>query len=122
MPKSSVGPMKVSLGVLRSCRLAHLQQRGHWWATACGHTSGVVAGCQQDTTGGLAYPDDMAGSWRAENAFLADQQLLDAVGSTNLRDELGNLGVPVPAVAANDESRAFNALRNGEQDAGNEGL
>jgi hypothetical protein len=81
-----------------------------------------MAGCQQDTTSGLADPDDVAGRWCAENALLADQQLLDAVGSTDLSDQLSDLGVPVPAVAANDEGGAFNALGNGEQDAGNEGL
>jgi hypothetical protein len=47
-------------------------------------TSGVVTGGEQDTTGGLPDPDDMTGSWCAEDTILADQELLDAVGSTDL--------------------------------------
>lgn len=49
-------------------------------------TTGVVAGRQQDATSGLAYPDDMAGGRCAEDAVLADQELLDAVRSANLCD------------------------------------
>lgn len=35
-------------------------------------TSWVVTGRQQDTTCSLSYPDDVAGSWGAEDAILAD--------------------------------------------------
>jgi hypothetical protein len=62
-----------------------------------------VAGSQENTASRLPYPDDVAGSWCAHNAILADQQLLDAVGSTDLGDQLGDLWVPVSAIATNDK-------------------
>jgi hypothetical protein len=46
----------------------------------------------------------MASRWCAENAFLADQQLLDAIGSANLRNQLRDLGVPVPTITTNYQS------------------
>lgn len=78
------------------------------------HTTGVVAGGQQDATGGFPYPDDMARSRSAEDAVLADDKLLDAICSANLGDQLCDLGVPVASVTADDQSRAFNALGDGE--------
>jgi hypothetical protein len=83
-------------------------------------TSRVVAGSQQDTTSGLAYADDVAGSGRAEDAILADQQLLDTVRGTDLSDQLSDLWVPVTTVTTNDENGAVNALGNGQQNAGDE--
>jgi hypothetical protein len=64
----------------------------------------------------------MASGGRAENAALADDELADAVGGTDLGDELGDLRVPVAAVAANDQSAVLDALGDGEEDAGDEGL
>jgi len=62
-----------------------------------------VAGRQQDAAGGLALADDMAGGRRRQYAVLADEQLLDAVGGADLGNQLDDLGVPVAAVAADDE-------------------
>jgi hypothetical protein len=62
-----------------------------------------VAGSQQDTTSGLAYADDVASSWCAEDAILTDQQLLDAIGGTDLGDQLSDFGVPVTTVTTDDE-------------------
>jgi hypothetical protein len=84
--------------------------------------SGIVASSQQDTTSGLAYADDVASSWCAEDAILADQQLLDTVGGTDLGDQLSDFGVPVTAITTNDEGGALNAFGDGQQDAGNESL
>lgn len=47
-------------------------------------TARVVAGSQEDTSGSLAKANDMTGSRGGENAVLADDELLDAVGGTNL--------------------------------------
>jgi hypothetical protein len=63
-----------------------------------------MTGRQQDTARSLPYPDDVTSRWCTEDAFLADQQLLDTIGSSNLGDQLGNLRVPIPAVTADDES------------------
>jgi hypothetical protein len=89
---------------------------------ACGHTSRVVAGRQQDAAGSFPYPNDVAGCGCAEDAILTDKQLLDTVGGTNLGNQLSNLGVPVAAITANDEDGAVDALRNGLKDAGDEGF
>ena len=35
--------------------------------------------------------------------MLADQELLDAISRANFGDQLDNLGVPEPPIAANDE-------------------
>ena len=89
----------------------------------CGElTTGVVAGSEEDTTRRLAYPDDVTGGGRAHDAVLADEKLLDAIGSAHLGDSLGDLGVPVTAITTNDEERALNAFWDGLQDASNEGL
>lgn len=66
-------------------------------------TTRVVTGSEEDTTGSLALADDVAGSRGRQNTVLADQQLLDSVGSTNLGNQLDHLGVPVTAIATNDE-------------------
>jgi hypothetical protein len=81
-----------------------------------------VAGRQEDTTCRLPYPDDIAGSRSAEDAILADQELLDAVCGTDLGDELSNLRVPVAAVATDNQERALDTLWDRLEDAGNEGL
>lgn len=77
---------------------------------------------QQNTASRLAYANDVAGSWGAENAILTNQEFLDAVCSTNLCDELGDLGVPVATVAANDKEGSVSALGDRLQNAGDEGL
>ena len=81
-----------------------------------------MAGSQKDTAGRLAYTDEMAGSRRAHDAILTDQELLDAIRSTNLGDDLGNLWVPEATITADDEERALDALGDGLEDAGDKGL
>lgn len=70
-----------------------------------GYTSGVVAGCKEDATGGLAQANDMAGGGGRENAIVTDDELLDAVRSANLRDQLDDLRVPEAAITSNDKGR-----------------
>lgn len=70
-------------------------------------TTRVVAGSQEDTSGSLAKANDMTGSGSGENAVLADDELLDAVGGTNLGNQLDHLRVPVSAIATNDEERTY---------------
>jgi hypothetical protein len=64
----------------------------------------------------------MRGSGGAENAILANDELLDTVCGTNLCNGLGDLGVPVTAVTTNDEGRVLDTLGDGEEDAGDERL
>lgn len=86
----------------------------------------------------------MAGGRGGEDAVLADEELLDAIGGANLGDELDHLWVPVAAVAADDEKgawggagqkarvsglvclhqamRTIDAFGDGEEDAGDKGL
>jgi hypothetical protein len=79
-----------------------------------------VAGGEEDTTRRLPYPDDVAGSRCAHDAVLADQELLDAIGSTNLGNGLGDLGVPVTTITTNDEKRALDAFGDRLEDTGDE--
>lgn len=87
-----------------------------------GLTTGVVAGSQEDTTCRLAYPDDVAGGGCAHDTILADEELLDAIGSAHLGNGLGDLGVPVTAITTNDEECALNTLGDRLEDAGNKRL
>lgn len=86
------------------------------------HTAGVVAGGEQDTTSGLADTDDIARSRSAQNAILTDDELLDAVRRADLGNQLRDLGVPVSAITADDESAALDALGDREEDGGDESL
>lgn len=85
-------------------------------------TTGVVASGQQDATGGLADADQVAGGGGAENAVLADKQLLNPVGGTDLGNLLDNFGVVVAAIATDDQEGTVGTFRNGEEDGGDEGL
>lgn len=75
-------------------------------------TTGVVAGSQQDATRRLTDTDEMTGGRRAHDAILADQELLDAIGSANLSNGLGDLRVPVTTITTNDKERALDAFGN----------
>lgn len=70
------------------------------------HTTGIVAGGEQDTARGLSQSNDVAGSGRRENAVLADEEFLDAVCSTDLCDQLNDLRVPETAVTTDDKEGA----------------
>ena len=98
MPKSFLGPKGTQYvsGLKAELRVGN---------SGCCHTAGVVARRQQDASRGLALANDMAGRWRRQDAVLADQQLPDTVGSSDLGDQLDHLGVPEAAVAANDQER-----------------
>lgn len=79
-----------------------------------------MTGRQQNTTGSLSHTDQVAGGGGTENAILADQELLDAVGSTDLGNLLDNLGVVIATITTDDKESSLSTLRDGEQDAGDE--
>lgn len=62
-----------------------------------------MASSEQDASCSLADADDMASRRSGKNSILADDELLDAIGSTDLSNQLNDLGVPVPAIATNDK-------------------
>jgi hypothetical protein len=64
----------------------------------------------------------VTGSGCAHDAVLTDQELLHAIGSTNLGNGLSDLGVPVTAITTNNEERALYALGDRLEDAGDECL
>lgn len=64
-----------------------------------------MAGRQENATGGIALADEVARCRGRQDAILADQELLDTVGSTDLGDQLDDLGVPEPAITADNEER-----------------
>jgi hypothetical protein len=91
-----------------------------WKEGRISRTTRVVTGSQQDTTSGLSHTDQVAGGRGAEDAILADQELLDTVGSADFGNLLDNLGVIVATITTNDKESSFSTLRDGEQDAGDE--
>lgn len=62
-----------------------------------------MTGGQQDTTSRLPLPYEMTGSWSAQDTVLANENLLDTIGSTDLSNLLDSLGIVVAAVATDDE-------------------
>jgi hypothetical protein len=85
-------------------------------------TAGVMASSQQNAACSLPLADDMACRWRAENAIVADDELLDSIGRSDLSDQLGYFWIPVATISSNDECAALNAFRYGQKDAGDERL
>jgi hypothetical protein len=65
-----------------------------------------VASCEKDATSGLSLPDDVTSSRCRQNAVLADQKLLDPVRSSNLGNQLDDLGVVEPSIAGDDQFSA----------------
>lgn len=53
---------------------------------------------------------------------MSNEQLLYTVCCANLRDQLRHFRVPISSIPANNQERALDALRDGEQDAGDESL
>ena len=81
-----------------------------------------MTGGQQDPTGGFSFPDDMTGCRCAQDAILSDEELLHSIGSANLGNQLDDFGVEVATITTNDQEASLGALRNGEQDTGDERL
>ena len=52
----------------------------------------------------------MASSRRRQDAILTDEELLDAIRSANLGNQLNHFGVPEPAIAADYEECIFSCL------------
>jgi len=64
----------------------------------------------------------MASSWCAENAVLSIYQLLDAIRSTNLGNQLHYLWVVIASITTNDQEGPLHAFWDREQDRCSEGL
>lgn len=68
--------------------------------------------CQENTTSSLALPDNMTSGRSAQDAMLADEKLLHAVGSSNLGNQLDDLGVPVSPITTNDQEASLDTFWN----------
>lgn len=75
------------------------------------HTTRVVTGCEEDASGSLSFSDNMASCWRAEDAILADQELLHAICSADLGDQLRDLRVVEASISSYHQERTLNTLR-----------
>jgi hypothetical protein len=90
IPKSFLGPMR---DFRTACYLQDLGMED---------TSSVVASSQKNSTSSLALSNDITSCRSAQDAMLPNQKLLNTICSTNLRNQLYNLGVPVSTITAND--------------------
>lgn len=54
--------------------------------------------------------------------MLSDNELLDAISRTNLRNQLHNFGIVVAAITTNNQEGALYTFWNGEQNGSYEGL
>jgi hypothetical protein len=75
---------------------------------------------QKDTTGCLAFSDDMTGSRSTQDTVLTDQKLLHTVCSSDLCDQLHHFRVPVSSITTNDQEAAFDTFWDGKENAGDE--
>ena len=74
-------------------------------------TAGVVARCQQNTTGGLAQANHMRGSRRGENAILSDNQLRHTIASSQSNNLLHGGQRQVAAITPHHQRRTACAAR-----------
>ena len=81
-----------------------------------------MASSEKDTASGFPFPDDMTCRRCTQNTILADQKFLHAVCCAYLRNQLGDFGIVVSAISADDQEAPFYAFRYREEDAGNESL
>lgn len=81
-----------------------------------------MACSEEDTTCGFPYPNDMTRRGRAQDAILANDQLLHTIGSPDFRDQLDELWIVEASIACNDKCTAFSTFRYGEKDACDEGF
>ena len=73
-----------------------------------------MAGCEQDASCCFPFANDMAGGWRAEDAILTDQKLLDTVCCSNLCDLLHDFWVVESSVSSDDQECPFCTFGNGQ--------
>lgn len=85
-------------------------------------TTGVVTCGEQNATSGFADTDQVTRSRCAQDTVLSDEKLLHTIGSTNLRNDLGDFRVPVSSITADDEEGSLNSFRNGLEDGGDKVL
>lgn len=85
-------------------------------------TTRVVTGSQQNTTSRLAHTNQVASSRSAQNTILTNQQLLDTIGRADLGNLRDHLAVIVATITTNNQESILGTLRNGQENAGDEGL
>ena len=85
-------------------------------------TPRIVASREQDSTRSLSFSNDVASGRRTQYAVLTNKDLFHSVSGTNLSNQLNELWIVEASVSANNQEAALCALRDGEDDAGDEGL
>lgn len=79
------------------------------------HTTRVMTSGQQNTTSSLPLSNDVRSSRRAQDAIVSDNELLDPIRSSNLRNDLCDLWVPKSAITANNQCTSLDAFRDREE-------
>lgn len=69
----------------------------------CIGSSRIMASGQQDTASRLVLANDVGSSWGGEDGVLADDELGDAVGGGDAKDDLDGWNGEVTAVTTDDE-------------------
>lgn len=63
-----------------------------------------MTGSEEDTAVRFVLADDVGCCWSGEDTVTADDELGDAIGSTDLKDDLYGIGREVSSVATKDNS------------------
>ena len=77
---------------------------------------------QENPSSGFPLADDMAGGWCAEDTILSHKDLLHAISTTDLGDQLNDLGIPVTPISTNHKEATLNTFGDGEKNAGDKRL
>ena len=85
-------------------------------------TTRIMARRQQNTTSSLPHADQVTRRRSTQDTILANEDLLDPIGSSNLGDLLNDLGVVVAAIARDDQESALSTFGDRQEDAGDEGF
>ena len=81
-----------------------------------------MTGSQENPAGSFAFPDDVTRSRCAQDPILSYQQLLDAICSSDLGNQLHYFRVVVSPIPTDDEEAVLGTFRDGKEDTGNEGF
>ena len=81
-----------------------------------------MTGSQKNPARRFSFSNDMARSRGAQDPILSYQELLDAIRSSDLGNQLHHFRVIISPITTNDEEAVLSTLGDRKEDAGDEGF
>ena len=69
--------------------------------------SRIVTCRKEDTASSLVFSDDVGSGGSREDTVFPNDKFLDAIGGTDLQDDLNSLGAEKSSITSNNQGRAF---------------